>query len=310
MKATIIRLYNRGIRINFGVRLNNFKIAYYLYGMLRVSQLFIYPIKSLGGIELASAQVTDRGLLYDRRWMLVDHNNRFLSQRELPQMALIRVSIQPNGLLVTHLVSQDNILIPFEPQTSQMGEFTIWDDTCTGQYVSAGADEWFSAILNTACRLVYMPNESYREVDTKYVPQGRITSFSDAYPFLLLGQSSLDDLNSRLAIQLPINRFRPNIVFTGGQPYQEDTMAHFKIGSIDFNGSKLCARCNVPTIDQDTALAAKEPTRTLAQYRKRNNNVYLGQNLVHTGTGCINVGDIIEVLEVKEMLNSLTNPIA
>jgi uncharacterized protein YcbX len=276
--------------------------------MLRVSQLFIYPIKSLGGIELTSARVTDRGFEHDRRWMLVDRNNRFLSQRERAEMALLKVTIQTDGLLVIHAVSRKQILIPFEPQTTQLGEFTIWDDICVGQYVSAAADEWFSQILDIDCRLVYMPHHSERVVDpeSKYVIEHKLTSFSDAYPFLLIGQSSLDELNSRLAIPIPINRFRPNIVFTGGEPYAEDTMAQFTIGNVEFAGSKLCARCNIPTIDQDTAIAAKEPTRTLAQYRRRKNNVYFGQNLVHTGKGIISVGDEIKVIQIKQMLNSLT----
>lgn len=276
--------------------------------MLRVSRLFIYPIKSLGGIEVTSSLVTDRGFEYDRRWMLVDANNRFLSQRELAQIALLKVTMATNGLLVTHAISQHQIHIPFEPQSSQFGEFTIWDDTCMGQYVSAAADAWFSTMLNCECRLVYMPDESERLVDpeAKYVSGRKLTSFSDAYPFLIIGQASLDDLNERLDVQIPIDRFRPNIVFVGGEAYAEDTMADFIIGSVQFNGTKLCARCNIPTIDQDTAIAAKEPTRTLAQYRRRKNAVYFGQNLVHSGEGIIRVGDTIEVLEIKEMLNSLT----
>ncbi|RKR84812.1 hypothetical protein BDD43_5065 [Mucilaginibacter gracilis] len=276
--------------------------------MLRVSQLFIYPIKSLGGVELTSAAVTDRGLELDRRWMLVDNNNRFLSQREFVQMALLKVSLSADGLLVNHAPTNRQILIPFEPQTKQFGEFTIWDDTCTGQYVSADADAWFSNALQHPCRLVYMPNQSKRLVDPefKYVTQHKITSFSDAYPFLIIGQSSLDDLNQRLEVKLPMDRFRPNIVFTGGQPYAEDTMAQFTIGTVQFTGSKLCARCNIPTINQQTGAVAKEPTRTLAKYRQSKNKVYFGQNLIHNGHGTISIGDIIEVAEVKEMLNSLT----
>lgn len=276
--------------------------------MLRVSQLFIYPIKSLGGTNVTSAKVTDRGFEYDRRWMLVDVNNRFLSQREFAQMALLKVSIRYNGLLVTHAISQKQITIPFTPQSIHIGEFTIWDDTCMGQYVGDEFNKWFSDILNTHCRLVYMPDDSQRIVDpeAKYVLEHRITSFSDAYPFLMIGQSSLDDLNSKLEVPVPINRFRPNIVFTGAEAYAEDTMAEFTIADIRFSGSKLCARCNVPTIDQDTGITAKEPTRTLAKYRRKNNKVYLGQNLVHSGEGIIQVGDVIEVSEIKEMLNSLT----
>jgi uncharacterized protein YcbX len=275
--------------------------------MLQVNRLFIYPIKSLGGVEVTSARVSDRGFVYDRRWMLVDNNNRFLSQREFAHMALLKVSIGENGLLVRHSISRKQTAIPFNPQTDEYDEFVIWDDTCMGQYVGAEFDRWFSEILQIECRLVYMPDDSHRVVDPHYVPERRITSFSDAYPFLLLGQASLDDLNSRLEVAIPVNRFRPNIVFTGGEAYAEDTMARFTIGNVEFNGSKLCARCNIPTIDQDTAIASgKEPTRTLAKYRRRKNNVYLGQNLVHTGEGIIKVGDAIEILEIKEMLNALT----
>jgi uncharacterized protein YcbX len=272
--------------------------------MLRISQLFIYPIKSLGGIELTNAQVTDRGFKYDRRWMLVDENNRFLTQREHAEMALLKVSIAAEGLLVKHVHSADSIIVPFEPQAGETGDFTIWDDTVTGKYVSNVIDQWFGKVLKINCRLVYMPDDSRREVNPKYAAD-KITSLSDAYPFMMLGQSSLDDLNSRLTDQLPINRFRPNMVFTGGEPFDEDTMGHIKINGIDFYGVKLCARCPIPTIDQDTIAKSKEPTKTLLTYRRRNNDVYFGQNFVHEGDGVISVGDSIEVLEIKEMPNSL-----
>jgi len=273
--------------------------------MLRISQLFIYPIKSLGGIELTCAEVTDRGFKFDRRWMLVDKNNRFLSQREYAEMALLKVKITDTGLLVkyTHY-PHDAIVVPFMPQTNQTGKFIIWDDTVAGQYVSDAIDQWFSKVLSISCRLVYMPDDSHREVNPKYAVD-KITSLSDAYPFMMVGQSSLDDLNSRLTEQLPINRFRPNMVFTGGAAFDEDTMGHIKINDIDFYGVKLCARCPIPTIDQDTIAKSKEPTKTLLTYRRRNNDVYFGQNFVHRGDGAISVGDRIEVIEIKEMPNSL-----
>src|SRR5476651_1908448 len=263
--------------------------------MLRIKHLFVYPIKSLGGIELSSAEVTDRGFKYDRRWMLVDANNRFLSQREYAEMALLKVNITDSGLIVKHAHSDGSVMVPFEPQTNQAGEFVIWDDTVTGQYVSYAIDQWFSKVLKINCRLDYMPDDSHREVNPKYAAD-KITSLSDAYPFMMVGQSSLDDLNSRLVDKLPVNRFRPNMVFTGGEPFDEDTMGHIKINGIDFYGVKLCARCPIPTIDQDTIAKSKEPTKTLLTYRRRNNDVYFGQNFVHNGDGAINVGDAIEVL--------------
>jgi uncharacterized protein YcbX len=263
--------------------------------MLQVSELYIYPIKSLGGIALSSAEVTDKGFKYDRRWLLIDENNRFLSQRELPVMALLKVIITINGLLVTHSPTSDNILIPFAPQTNEHCRITIWDDICTAEYVSNTADKWFTEKLGTKCRLVYMPDDYKRQVDEKYAPEGFVTSFSDAYPFLIIGQASLDDLNNRLTDKLPINRFRPNIVFTGGKAYEEDVIDHFIINNINFHGVKLSARCILTTIDQITIAKTKEPLKTLAKYRRRGNDVFFGQNLIHTGNGFVSVGDEISI---------------
>jgi len=263
--------------------------------MLKVSQLFIYPIKSLGGISLNKATVTERGFEYDRRWMLIDENQRFLSQREVAQMSLLKVKIEDAGLLVSHTTNKP-LLIPFKPLTTETCQVVIWDDTCTAIYVSAEADEWFTKTLGLKCSLVYMPDNSKRQVDEKYAPIGQITSFSDAYPFMILGQATLNDLNNRLTETLPIDRFRPNIVFTGGKPFEEDILDHFTIGDVNFNGVKLCARCILTTINQANAIKAKEPLKTLASYRRKNNNIYFGQNLIHNGTGIISVGDKIDVI--------------
>ena len=268
--------------------------------MLRVSELYIYPIKSMGGIALKNARVTDRGFAYDRRWMLVDESNLFISQREVAEMALMDVSIEKDGLKVTWRPQNASIVIPFEPQTDEFAEVTIWDDTCTGQFVSAEADQWFSKILGISCRMVYMPDNSLRITDPRYAPENSITSFSDAYPFLIIGQSTLDDLNHRLAESLPMNRFRPNIVFTGGEPFEEDLIHSFIIGDILFYGVKLCARCNIPAIDQTTAKPGKEPLKTLARYRVKNNKIMFGQNLAHEGTGEIAIGDELRVLKLND----------
>jgi uncharacterized protein YcbX len=268
--------------------------------MLQISDLFIYPIKSLGGIAVNEAVVTDRGFAYDRRWMLIDSHNRFLSQRQIPKMALLKVAFTATGLSITYAPVNTNIEIPFESQTSQFAEVSVWDDVCTGQYVSQEADEWFSNILNIPCRLVFMPDETLRQVDRKYAAEGMITSFADAFPMLLISQASLDDLSRRVGWPVSMNRFRPNIVYTGGNPYAEDELAHFTIGNIDFYGVKLCARCPIPGIDQDTAISGKEPIKTLSAYRRRQNKIYFGQNLIHSGTGVLKLGDTLQVLEVKD----------
>ncbi len=202
----------------------------------------------MGGIALKNAQVTDRGFAYDRRWMLVDENNLFISQREVAEMALMNVTIEKDGLKVTYLPQNSFIVIPFEPQTDEFAEVTIWDDTCTGQFVGYGADQWFSQMLGINCRMVYMPENSHRITDQRYAPENNITSFSDAYPFLIIGQSTLDDLNSRLDEPLSMNRFRPNIVFTGGEPFAEDLMHSFTVGHILFYRVKLFARFHYPNV--------------------------------------------------------------
>jgi uncharacterized protein len=267
--------------------------------MLQISHLYIYPVKSLGGIAVDKALVTDRGFEYDRRWMLVDHDNIFISQREVPEMALMKVQITDEGVRINFPPKNSSFTIPFHPVSNEFANVTIWDDTCIGQLVSVDADDWFSAMLGIQCRLVHMPNETARITDQRYTPDHSITSFSDAYPFLIIGQASLDDLNSRLGEPLPMDRFRPNIVFTGGSPYQEDTMQTLVIGNITFHGVKLCARCIIPTIDQATALKNKEPLKTLARYRFRDNKILFGQNLVHEGLGEIAVGDILEVFKLN-----------
>jgi uncharacterized protein YcbX len=267
----------------------------YFCVMLVVSQLFIYPIKSLGGIALNTVQLTDRGLQHDRRWMLIDDHNRFLSQREHAQMALFKLEVLSDALKVTYTPDGSTINIPFIPLKQDLLEVTIWDDTCTGQLVSDTVDAWFTVKLGIPTRLVYMPDETHRAADPRYTTQGTIASFADAYPALLIGQASLDDLNSRLAEKLPMNRFRPNIVFTGGEPYSEDLMNHITINSIDMHGVKLCARCVMTTIDQETIAKGKEPLKTLARYRRKGSKILFGQNLAFNSNGFINVGDELSV---------------
>ncbi|MES1197765.1 MAG: MOSC N-terminal beta barrel domain-containing protein [Chitinophagaceae bacterium] len=271
--------------------------------MLKVSELYIYPIKSLGGIFLNEAKLTDRGFQYDRCWMLVDKNNCFLTQRELPGMALLQVQLATEGLQVHHKKQPGEILfIPFQSQSTEKLIVKVFDDICHAQAVSAEADKWFSNMLSFDCRLVFMPETTHRKVDSRYAGNEEITSFTDGYPLLMIGQSSLDDLNGRLEESLPINRFRPNIVFTGGLPYEEDTMEHFTINEINFFGVKLSARCMITTTNQADASRGKEPLKTLATYRTRDKNVYFGQNLLFKGEGEIRLNDVIEIITKKRSL--------
>jgi uncharacterized protein YcbX len=212
-------------------------------------------------------------------------------------MALLKTSLVADGIKVNYTPDGTSIVIPFEHVTQATVKVTIWDDTCMAQLVSTELDTWFSSKLGINSRLVYMPDDSLRQTDLRYTDKGTITSFSDAYPMLVIGQSSLDDLNSRLDEALPMDRFRPNIVFTGGEPYSEDTMKHIRINDIDLFGVKLCARCVMTTVDQTSGIKGKEPLKTLAKYRLRNNKIYFGQNLVYSGEGLLSVNNQLKVIE-------------
>jgi uncharacterized protein YcbX len=273
--------------------------------MLELSEIWVYPVKSLGGISLQEAQVTDRGLELDRRWLLVDDSGRFLSQREYPALALFKPEIMGDFLRITHRELLESIDIPLRPVFSDVVskiEVTVWDDTIDAFEVSATTTDWFTKVLGFSVRLVYMPEESERKLDPDYAISGdEKNSFSDAYPFLVIGQSSLDDLNGRLEVAVPMNRFRPNFVFTNGEAFEEDNWREFKIGNVSFVGVKPCDRCVMTTVDQEKGvISGKDPLKTLAKYRNFGNKVLFGQNVIGLGLGSVSVGDSVFVLSFIE----------
>lgn len=265
---------------------------------LTLSEIFIYPIKSLGGISLSTAQVEERGLQYDRRWMLIDDNGMFMTQRKFADMALLQVALSADGLVVTHKAKGlPPLVVPYETTSTRSTLVTVWEDICFAFMVSNEANAWFSEALGVSCRLVYMPDNSIRLVDPNYAKHNEKVNFSDGFPYLVIGQESLNDLNNRLENPVPMNRFRPNFVFTGGQPYSEDNWKTVKIGDVLFYGTKLCGRCNVTTIDQDTAQSGQEPLKTLSTYRRKGNKTIFGIHLIGLSAGSVSVGDRITVME-------------
>lgn len=270
---------------------------------MQVSQLYIYPIKSLGGIALQTVEITDRGFQYDRRWMLVDANNRFISQRELAEMALLKVNITSSGLEVYHTNDPTDIFrVPFPPYNGTTLPVSVWDAGCNARLVSEEANNWFSHKLKIDCRLVYMNDEDNILIDETYNINNSINSFSDGFPILIASEASLEDLNSKLDQALPMNRFRPNLVISGSKAFEENEIKEFIIGDIHFFGVKPCARCVITTIDQSTAVKGKEPLKTLATYRNYNNKILFGENVIAMQTGTISVGDPVQVLQTKEAL--------
>ncbi len=259
---------------------------------LYLSEIWIYPIKSLGGIRLRSAKVMEKGIVHDRRWMLVDEAGTFMTQRVHPMMALFKLKIQ--GLTFKITFKNDSITLPFVHSIIPTEIKTkVWDDEVITFEGSAEHSHWFSEKLGLKCKLVSFPEENSRPVDIRYKINNENVSLADGYPLLVIGQSSLDDLNSRLESPVPMDRFRPNLVFTGGQPYEEDTWKYFTIGKNKFAGVKPCSRCVLTTVDQATGKKGKEPLATLAKYRQSENKIYFGQNVLAIDHNEIHEGDEI-----------------
>lgn len=265
-------------------------------GQAILSQLNIYPVKSVGGISLKSSEVVERGLRYDRRWMVVDSANRFLTQREFPRLALITVRLTGNGLLIA-APGMNALRIPDVPHTVKKIRVVIWKDSVEAVEVSKEADEWFSEYLGALCKLIYMPDDADRVASRENMASQ--VSFADGYPLMVISEGSLEDLNSRLGTPLPMNRFRPNIVVKGCEPFAEDAWKEIRIGGVQFHVVKPCERCVITTVDQTTGVKGKEPLRTLASYREQNGSVMFGQNLIQGNTGIIRVGDTIDVIQTK-----------
>jgi uncharacterized protein YcbX len=263
-----------------------------------LSGLYVYPIKSAGGIPLGAWDVDGRGLRYDRRWMLVDEAGRFMSQRGFPRMALIGVRIESDHLAID-APDMPSLEVPLRPPEAGLRLARVWDDLVEVSTVGDDADRWFGEFLDVRCKLVYLPDESMRPVDPPYGSTEVQVGLADGFPFLLVSEASLADLNARLEHPLPINRFRPNLVVRGCEPFAEDGWRLIRIGKITLSLVKPCARCTITTVDQRTATTGKEPLRTLAKFRRAGNKVLFGQNLIHDETGTLRVGNPVEVFQIR-----------
>ena len=264
---------------------------------LVLQEIYLYPIKSLGGISVRQAEVEERGFKYDRRWMLVDKSGDFVTQRTYPQLAVLQVAIGDTQLEVYSKIDpSQRIAFDLDLISPQELPVQIWGDEVLARLVSDKVSRWFSDFLGMALYLVVMPESSERKMDPRYAVQGESVSFADGMPYILIGQSSLDDLNQRLNEPVRMDRFRPNLVFSGGEAYAEDQFKQLQIGEVGFQVVKPCGRCVLITVNQQTAEQGKEPLATLATYRTVNNKVYFGQNAVALTQGIVRVGDPIQQL--------------
>jgi uncharacterized protein len=262
---------------------------------LQISELNIYPVKGLKGISVKETEALEKGFRYDRRWMLTDTTGKFISQRETPMLALIHTAIIGESLVITY--EDSSIMVPLNSQhySGSKEKVTIWDDEVEARIVGKNFNDWFSDVLGEKVWFCFQHESKKREVEKKYGANSMV-SFADGYPYLFISDASLKDLNDKLEQPIPMNRFRPNIVVANAKPFAEDGWGKLSAGDAIFHCLKPCARCQVPTIDQETGKMGKEPTKTLATFRKHEHKVLFGMNAVVEKQGTVKVGDVITLL--------------
>jgi uncharacterized protein YcbX len=260
---------------------------------MRLTGLTVYPVKSCRGIALDCASVVERGLKDDRRWMIVDGTGRFVTQRELPELALIRTLLEGDAI-VLEADGAPSLRLAESDLDAHSVEVEVWGHRGPAR-VHAAASTWITDRLGVAHSLVFMPDEHRRAVNPDHGGPNDIVSFADAYPFLLTTEASLDDLNERLPSPITMNRFRPNLVVAGSAAWAEDRWTRLWVGEVAFRVAKPCKRCATTTVDPETGRRGTEPLRTLATFRDFGDGVLFGVNLVHqgAGTGTLHVGDAV-----------------
>jgi hypothetical protein len=275
---------------------------------ITISSLHIYPVKSLQGIALQQATLTTQGLAFDRQWMVVDANGHFVTQRQLPNMAQIRVSLTADTLVLEH-DSQPPLTIALHSKPTQRVEVVVWRDHCAAADEGNAASQWLTQILGQwqggDLRLVRFADDFTRPVDPNYMNGDTAdTAFSDGYPFLIVSEASLQALNAQLeangASPVPMTRFRPNIVISGIEAFGEDRCATLTAATQAYRFAirKPCQRCKITTVDPQTGVIAdpKEPLKTLAAMNPfpHLTGAYFGQNTTLTfgDKQVITVGDL------------------
>ncbi len=270
---------------------------------MRVQSLHIYPVKAFHAIDITESAVETRGLAHDRRWMLVDANGKFISQREYPQLAQIKLRLTPEGMLLS-APGQENISVATPDKESPLSPVSLWKNSAAAHDAADDAHLWVSRFLGIPCKLVFQGDRPI-PVSPDWGKPGDETSFSDGYPTLVTTTASLRDLNSRLEKPVPMNRFRSNIVIENDTPWAEDGWRSIRIGDVELEIVKPCTRCVVTTVDQETGeKTGDEPIATLKTFRLIRQpgltGVVFGQNAIPRKRGVIRVGDVVERLKDPE----------
>lgn len=261
-----------------------------------ISRLFIYPIKSCAPVEVDQLRFDDFGPRGDRRFMLVDEQGKFLSQRQLPVMARIQPALRwrENGELAGLLISapgQDDFELVLSTDLSSR-EVTVWKDTLLARDCGDPVADWFSAFLQRRCRLVQLPANSQRQVSLKRAPQRRYHAFADGYPLLVVTQASLDHLSQQVGRDVAVERFRPNVVVTGAeQPFAELSWKRLGLERGYLDLVKPCVRCVVPTRGMDTLEREADVLEALKQSFRVDGQIVFGQNAIDYDVTELAVGD-------------------
>ena len=260
---------------------------------MKIVSLTEYPVKSLPGIARQSAVVNPRGLGLDRRYMLVDSDNRFLTQRSLPQLTQFNVAIG-DELTFSLKGSKQSISVLNKPVGSKLN-VSIWQDSSSAVEVNSELSNWFSEQLGQPVKLVFMQDNDVRNLDTEYSQPGDQVGFADGYPILITTECSLNELNKRLKHPILMDRFRANIVLDGDKPFAEDDWQEMTIGDVVLRVAKPCARCQVITTDQRTGERYPEPLTALSEFRKKDYKVLFGMNVIPETFGNISVGSQVKI---------------
>lgn len=247
-------------------------------------------------MRVVESAVVEKGLELDRRLMLIDSQNQFMTQRTRPKMCLFDVRL--NG---HHFIVKDKSGKFTEPiQIDLCGQLhaknikaTIWDDEVEVREVDSKISSWFSELLNEPCRLVQFPEENKRPIETNLFSDEKNVSLADGSPLLIISRESLDLLNSKMNFSMSMKRFRPNLVISGGGAHEEDRLGRFRIGKHNFATVKPCPRCVLTTVNPDTGEIGEEPLKTLAGYRKQETKINFGMDVIPIDYGIIKEGDEI-----------------
>ena len=262
-----------------------------------LSQVNVYPVKSVGGISLSSAWVEKQGLSFDRRFMLALADGSMVTARKYPQMVKVSSSLQPDGLIFT-CEGKPALRVKYSEFKMQETPATVWKDNFTAYTTNDAADDWFSDVLGQRVELLFAGEQSNR-VREKL---GHNVSFADGYPLLIISEASLAELNRRSPELHTMDQFRTNLVVSNTEAFGEDGWKRIRIGEVEFEAVKPCQRCILTTVDVDKGefRPSKEPLNTFSQFRAdETGGVFFGQNLIAKNEGVIKEGDKIEVLETK-----------